>query len=180
MQSDTAGKQEETAQEQVERRTFLGYVVAAVGAFITTVVGVPLVGSLILPGLREHQPNWVSAGPASDFPIGQPKAATVTVTTKDGWIEQKEAKGIWVVKHTENDFTVFNGRCVHLGCAYSWQSSLNEFVCPCHGGRYSITGKVLGGPPPRPLDTLSWKLGQGNLVVQYEDFRLGIPQKEEA
>ncbi len=180
MQSETAEKQNEAAQEQVDRRTFLSYVIAAVGAFITTVAGVPLVGSLILPGLRPRQPNWVTAGSAADFPIGQPKAATVTVTSKDGWIEQKEAKGIWVVKQSDTSFTVFNGRCVHLGCAYSWQPSMNEFACPCHGGRYSIDGKVLGGPPPRPLDTLQWRMDQGNLVIQYEDFRLGVPQKEEA
>ncbi len=178
MQSETAEEQKATAEEQVGRRTFLTYVIAAVSAFITAVVGIPLVGSLILPALRQREANWVPVGPATDFPVGEPKAATVTVTSRDGWIEQTEAKGIWVINHGGSNFTVYNGRCVHLGCAYSWQASQREFLCPCHGGRYSLDGKVLGGPPPRPLDTLQWRLDQGNLVVQYQDFRLGVPDKE--
>jgi len=180
MESHTAGERHEATQRQADRRTFLGYVIAAVGAFITTAVGIPTVGSLILPALRPRQPNWVTAGEVSDFPTGQPKSVTVTVSSKDGWIEQSEAKGIWVIKHAEDSFTVFNGRGFHLGCAYSWQQGQNEFICPCHGGRYSLDGKVLGGPPPRALDTLQWRVDQGKLVVQYQDFRLGVSQKEEA
>lgn len=170
--------QSETAEKQVDRRTFFNYVIAAGGAFITAVLGIPLVGSLILPTLRQRQANWVAAGAVEDFPLGQPKTATVTLTRKDGWIEQQETKGVWVLRRGEADFTVFNGRCTHLGCAFNWMENQQEFLCPCHGGRYSLEGQVTGGPPPRPLDTLEWRVEQGKLMVQYQDFRLGVPQKE--
>ena len=42
-----------------------------------------------------------------------------------------------------------------------------------------LDGKVVGGPPPRPLDTLDWRVEGGNLVVDYRDFLLGVPEKEE-
>lgn len=180
MQSETAEKQDGAAEEQTTRRTFLSYVIVAIGGFISTVLGIPLVGSAVLPALRAREANWVPVGSVADFPIGQPKTATVTVTRRDGWVEQTESKGVWVVRTGESSFTVFNGRCVHLGCAFNWQAAQNEFLCPCHGGRYSLDGKVVGGPPPRPLDTLEWRVEQGNLVVQYQDFRLGVSQKEVA
>jgi len=174
MQSETT----ERTEKQISRRTFLSYINVAIGGFIATVLGIPLVGAAVLPALKQGQSNLVSAGAVTDFEVGQPKSVAVTVTTKDGWIQSQEDKGIWVIKKSESDFTVFNGRCVHLGCAYSWRADLKEFVCPCHGGTYTIDGQVIAGPPPRPLDTLQWTIDQGKLMVDYKDFRLGVPQKE--
>ncbi len=165
---------------QVDRRGFLSWAIVAIGGFITAAVGIPIVGAVVLPALRESGVNEVNAGPISDYPIGEPKAATVTVTRSDGWVEATEDRGIWVVRKGENDFTVFSGRCTHLGCAYAWMAAQKQFVCPCHGGLFSIDGQVQGGPPPRPLDTLQWKVAQGNLMVAYQDFRLGVSEKEVA
>ena len=160
------------------RRAFLSYVILAVGGFISAAVGLPAIGSLILPTLRPRQVGWTVVGSVAGFPIGQPKQASFELVERDGWLERRDAKSVWVVRHSEDSFTVFNGRCVHLGCAYSWQEGQQEFACPCHGGRYALDGKVIGGPPPRPLDTLRWRVEGGNLVVEYQDFRLGVPQKE--
>jgi len=45
--------------------------------------------------------------------------------------------------------------CTHLGCIIKWEPDVNQFLCPCHAGVFSPTGKVLGGPPPRPLPKLA-------------------------
>ncbi len=42
------------------------------------------------------------------------------------------------------------------------------------------TGKVIGGPAPRPLDTLPYKIENGELYVQWKLYKAGIPQKLEA
>ncbi len=55
--------------------------------------------------------------------------------------------------------------CTHLGCLVNWHRQKGEFICPCHGGRYSIEGKVLGGPPPRPLTRLPFKVEKGKVYV---------------
>ncbi len=172
------GKTAEDAEKQVSRRTFLSYVNVAMGAFITAVLGIPLIGAAILPGLRKTQIDVASAGSVDEYQIGVPKAAVVTISIHDGWIQTREDKGIWVVRNSENDFTVYNGRCTHLGCAYNWLEAQKEFLCPCHGGRYTLDGRVVGGPPPRPLDTLGWRVEQGNLMVEYRDFLLGTAAKE--
>lgn len=44
--------------------------------------------------------------------------------------------------------------CTHLGCIIKWEPDNKRFFCFCHAGIFSPTGKVLGGPPPRPLPTL--------------------------
>lgn len=168
----------EKDERHVSRRTFLGYVFGAIAGFMTAVLAVPLAGMAILPALRQSAASWVSAGTVDGFAIGEPKAAQVTVVRQDGWIEIQEPQGIWVIRNSESDFTVFNGRCVHLGCAYSWNEDQQHFICPCHGGVYGPDGQVRAGPPPRPLDTLEWRVENGALMVAYTDFRLGVSAKE--
>jgi menaquinol-cytochrome c reductase iron-sulfur subunit len=167
-----------TTGEDQSRRTFLTYGIFAIGGLITAALGIPALGSLILPTLRSRKSDWVSAGAASQYAVGQPKLNEVTITIRDGWSEQQEKKPVWVVRKSDTDFQVYNGRCVHLGCAYSWKADQNVFECPCHGGRYSIDGVVMGGPPPRPLDSLSSRVESGNLLVEFVDYRVGVPAKE--
>jgi Rieske Fe-S protein len=38
-----------------------------------------------------------------------------------------------------------------MQCNVHWEPRLSFFVCPCHGGLYTITGANAGGPPPLPL-----------------------------
>jgi len=101
----------------------------------------------------------------------------ITISRRHGWIESTEIKGVWLVRETGSQFTVYNGRCTHLGCAYSWQASQNQFACPCYAGVFGVDGKVLAGPPPRPLDTLPVRIDNSALQMQYQDFQLGTPDK---
>ena len=166
----------------LSRRSFLGWIVAAAGAFVTATVGLPIVGLVISPALAEKAKSWVQVGPLADFPIGVPTFAEFTIFRKDGWVEEPARKSLWVLRKSEQEVTVFNGRCTHLGCAYSWKTEgehASHFFCPCHDGVYDISGKVIGGPPPRPLDDLETRFEDSTLAVRYADFRIGIPEKIE-
>lgn len=37
-------------------------------------------------------------------------------------------------------------RCPHLGCALKWNPVEHSWDCPCHGSRFSHTGKLLNNP----------------------------------
>jgi Rieske Fe-S protein len=41
--------------------------------------------------------------------------------------------------------------CTHAGCIVQFNDSEKTWDCPCHGGRYSIDGKVITGPPGKDL-----------------------------
>ncbi len=55
--------------------------------------------------------------------------------------------------------------CTHLGCAYHWDDPSHTFICPCHTSVFSIDGKVLSGPAPRPLDRYMTKIDDGKLEI---------------
>ncbi|MFQ6121441.1 MAG: Rieske 2Fe-2S domain-containing protein [Dehalococcoidales bacterium] len=181
--------------EPISRRRFLGYATIGIGAVITALMGIPLIGSLISPVLHKKRgwSGWVELGKIEDFEVGRPTMVQWTTAKIDGWVMETAPRAVWVVKQDEENFTVFNPRCTHLSCAYSWKlkgephqtaygsamPDKDHFFCPCHDGIFDIDGTVLGGPPPRPLDTLSVKVEDGKLFTIYKDFRAGIAEKIE-
>lgn len=60
---------------------------------------------------------------------------------------------------------VLSATCSHLGCLVNYNKEKAEFVCPCHGGRYDLTGRNIAGPPPAPMTALPLRIEQGVLLV---------------
>jgi menaquinol-cytochrome c reductase iron-sulfur subunit len=171
------------ALDQPERRRLLGWLIGGVGAFVAAAVGIPAIGALVGSALGRREPLVVRLGKLDSYAVGQPKLAQFTLTRTDGWVRTLESRALWVVRTGPQEATVFNGRCTHLGCAYSWKTggpTKDRFACPCHDGLFALDGTVAGGPPPRPLDTLPARVEDGILVVTYQDFRLGVPEKTPA
>ena len=48
-----------------------------------------------------------------------------------------------------------NAVCTHLGCVVPWNKAENKFKCPCHGSQYNADGKVIRGPAPLSLRSLT-------------------------
>jgi len=70
-----------------------------------------------------------------------------------------------VLQVAPGKFHAFSAICTHLGCIVQWVSGRQEFLCPCHGGRYDADGRVLGGPPPKPLEVIPVAVAGEELVV---------------
>lgn len=171
------------ALSEATRRTFLTYTAGAASSFIGLVLGLPILGYLAAPLAARVKASWMSLGKADTFKPGEPKLVALSVTRQDGWREVTEARTAWVVAQGSNKFLAFNGRCTHLGCAYSWRTEgehAKRFFCPCHDGAYDANGTVVAGPPPRSLDRLEVKVDGSDLMVLYQDFRLGVPVQEPA
>ena len=169
----------------VNRRAFVGYAGAAMGAFLAAFLATPVVGSFVSPALsKKAAGHWKNLGAVSKFQIGKPKLERVSLIKKDGWVTDVATRLVWVVRLGENDYVVYNAQCTHLGCIVDWSDrgmagALGwNFYSPCHGGVFKTDdGEVLAGPPPRPLDVLEHKVENGDLWVNYQDFRLGIREK---
>jgi len=57
-----------------------------------------------------------------------------------------------LVRLAEDRFAAYSQKCTHLGCPVLYRQESRKLYCPCHEGYFSAEdGKVLAGPPPRPL-----------------------------
>ncbi len=165
------------AQGGSTRRRFLKLFTGVLGTVVAAIVAVPLVGTLVGTIYRMKKLQWAKAGAMESLPLEQPVKLSWMAEKSDEFVRQDVERDVWVIKHSPTEVTVFSPICPHLGCRYNWHPNKHEFICPCHGSIYSITGEVLGGPAPRPLDTLPWKLEKGEIYVEWERFEVGIPEK---
>jgi len=163
--------------EGSSRRSMLKFLIGAFGGLVALALGIPLIGTIIGSSFRLNKPQWAKVGDITSLVIDQPANLKFPFKTEDAYLRETTIHDVWVVKHSSSEITVFSPICPHLGCHYDWHADGSEFICPCHGSVYSMTGKVLGGPAPRPLDTLAWKLEGNVLAVEWETFKVGVPQK---
>ena len=145
---------------------------------IPSVIGlsllIPMFGYVSGPAFRRRTDVWTPIGKVADLPSGEPQELDYTSTIKDGWRTTSTKKGVWVVKQANGGITAFSPLCPHLGCGYRWDAPAKQFQCPCHGSVFDVTGKVLAGPAPRPLDVLPTKVEDGQLLVMYKIFKSGL------
>lgn len=161
----------------VSRRNFMIRAIVAVFAFIGAVLTIPLAGFGILPVLKRKEPGWSDAGSYRDLPTGEPQERRFFEIVKKGWQEEKVERAVWIVRRTDGGITAFSPNCPHLGCGYRWVPQDQQFKCPCHASVFDITGKVLSGPAPRPLDTIPTKVEDGKVFVKFEVFQVGTSKK---
>jgi isorenieratene synthase len=104
----------------------------------------------------------VEGGPAAADSVTLPAADVPS----EGLAEVRDGAGSPVfVSRTETGFTALDGRCTHKGCPVGKDAATGGLRCPCHGGTFDAAGRVTGGPPPRPLDTLVATEAEGVVTV---------------
>jgi Rieske Fe-S protein len=152
----------------ISRRDFITMVTAAVGTFITAVVGLPAIAYLLGPALKVTSGNaWVPVGKLDSFEIGKPTLATFTRSKVNGWEKTVNSYGVFVLRKSATEILAFSNVCTHLGCRVNWQADKSEYICPCHDARFSADGKVVSGPPPRPLDKYETRVADGILSIHF-------------
>lgn len=67
--------------------------------------------------------------------------------------------------NTSSEVFAISSVCTHLGCLIDWSRHKSQFLCPCHGGRYDIEGRVISGPPPSPLTRIPLKVENGKVYI---------------
>jgi cytochrome b6-f complex iron-sulfur subunit len=92
----------------------------------------------------------VTAGPVAQFPVG-----SVTHFWKKRFLLVRRPGG----------FLALSQKCTHQKCNVHFIPERREIICPCHGSRFSLTGAVLTGPAPRPLDRFATVVRDGQVVV---------------
>ena len=137
--------------ETSSRRKFL---VSALGLVSATFAGVAA-----YPVFRYLSP------PAMDKDKGRVTISRAQVGVGQAYFFQFQGHPAVVLQKAPGVFFAFSAICTHLGCIIRWLPDKGEFLCPCHGGRFAADGKVLGGPPPKPLQTIPLVLSGNNLLI---------------
>jgi len=166
--------------EDIQKRDFIKGVTAAVLGFLSLALTWPLVSFLIPSSNEGTGEKFVKVPNFPKLAVGKPtKMTTVDDVDVQAFITTKVVYDVFVIKHAPDKATVYSTLCPHLNCRYNFDSAKDQFACPCHGSIFNEDGKCTGGPAPRPLDTLPYKIEGGELYVQWKLFKAGIAEKVE-
>jgi menaquinol-cytochrome c reductase iron-sulfur subunit len=147
------------------RRGFYVSVIYGLWGLIGAALSIPAAVYLLFPPRLRKAPEFVQAGDVSQLEPRVPVEMVFRQNRVDGWKIVSEKTTAWVVKLADNNVVAFGPQCTHLGCAYHWDESRTEFLCPCHTSVFSVEGKVVSGPAPRALDRYETKVANGKLLL---------------
>ena len=134
-----------------QRRTFLGILLGGVGVVLT--------GAFTWPLFRFLSPRE-DGGEGSQVRVSKDQVKVGSAHFFDF-----QGRPAVLLQPSAGSFLALSAVCTHLGCIVKWVDDKGEFLCPCHGGRFSTEGTVLGGPPPKPLETYTVTIDATDLVV---------------
>ncbi len=154
-----------TSDNSINRRGFYAQAIFALNAILGAALAVPTLVYLLVPGGRRRKETFVDAGDVSQLTPGVPVEMSFQQSRVDGWRVLTEKRTAWVVKTPTNEVIAYGPQCTHLGCAYHWEEKPKQFICPCHASLFSLQGKVVAGPAPRPLDRYVAKIENGRLFL---------------
>jgi cytochrome b6-f complex iron-sulfur subunit len=135
------------------RRHFLDWLLGA--SFVSTI------GAMAYPVLRYLVPP-VSGEPATQSVVA---AQMAQLAPNTGLLFKFGSKPGLLVRTREGDLKAFSAICTHLDCTVQYKTDTAQIWCACHNGLYDLSGHVISGPPPRPLDQLAVNLRGDDVVV---------------
>jgi cytochrome b6-f complex iron-sulfur subunit len=108
------------------------------------------VASIFYPIIRYLTP-LPAGGPAgpvqlSDGDIAKLREAKFVIVPVAG-------KRVIVLRDGKGALRALDARCTHEGCTVQFVARESAIWCACHNARFNLDGKVVSGPPPRPLGT---------------------------
>src|ERR1039458_10373853 len=106
----------------------------------------PVARFLDPPKVAEVSVNEVDAGKVQDL------------KPNSGKIVKFGNKPAILIRVNDTEWKAFSAVCTHLNCTVQYQASSSEMWCPCHNGTYDLEGRVVSGPPPKPLEEFAVKI----------------------
>jgi Rieske Fe-S protein len=77
----------------------------------------------------------------------------------------RSSGGAFLVARTaQESFSALTAICTHETCTITGFDSTN-YVCPCHGSRFTTTGRVVNGPATAPLRSFATSFSNNLLTI---------------
>jgi len=112
-----------------------GGITASVASFFY-----PLLRFMNPPAVPEASVNEALAGKVQDL------------RPNTGRIVKFGSRPVLLIRVSETEWRAFSALCTHLDCTVQYQAQRRQIWCACHNGFYDLNGRVVSGPPPRPLE----------------------------
>jgi cytochrome b6-f complex iron-sulfur subunit len=135
------------------RRNFVGWILG--GGFVASIVSFlyPASKFMLPPAIPEASTNEVAAGKVQDL------------KPNSGKIVKFGSRPALLIRTGETEWRAFSAICTHLNCTVQFQESTHQIWCACHNGFYDMNGKVVSGPPPRPLEEYAVHVRGDEIVI---------------
>ena len=145
---------------QRDRRSFLNWLLGSSFGALCVAVFYPLARFLSPPEVPEASTRQVEAGAVNDPEL----------LDKGFKILRFGNEPVILVRVGEEEFRAFAGTCTHLDCIVEYHKAPGRIGCNCHNGEYDLRGRVVAGPPPKPLEAFEVDLvakapGQPQTIV---------------
>jgi cytochrome b6-f complex iron-sulfur subunit len=138
-----------------DRRRFLTVLSQAFLALWGLGAAVVVGAYLRAPERRERDAErTVNAGLLADYRVGEGRLVRHGVTP------------FYVVRLDATRVLALSAVCTHVRCILGYDPERRTLVCPCHDGRFDLSGNVLSGPPSRPLPGYPVSVRAGEIFVQ--------------
>ncbi|NIM58016.1 MAG: Rieske 2Fe-2S domain-containing protein [Candidatus Aminicenantes bacterium] len=70
-----------------------------------------------------------------------------------------------LINTPDGELRAFSAICTHLTCTIIYESDTGTILCPCHNGRFDLSGNVVSGPPPAPLESYNVEISGDDIIV---------------
>jgi Rieske Fe-S protein len=154
--------------ESLTRRRVFTIAAQGVGGLAGAAIALPAVGFAVAPIFDQQEETWEEIGTPADFSEDVYKPVIFTLVPEIGEAGKTLAyvrKGSKELGEKPEEYVAISTRCAHLGCPVRFVEAAGNFICPCHGGVYDFQGKVIGGPPVRPLDRFQTRVRGGQVEI---------------
>ena len=139
--------------EAPKRRGILRWILG--GGFVASAASFiyPAIRFMNPPDVPEASVNEVLAGKIDDLKPNM------------GAIVRFGSRPALLIRVGESEFRAFSAVCTHLNCTVQFQSETRQIWCACHNGLFDLNGKVVSGPPPRPLEEFAVRVRGDEVVI---------------
>ena len=178
--------EDNSAAGEDERRSFLVHTATVIVSVVAGIV--PFVTGLFVffDPLRRGSAGALEIGvaPLEAVPDdGVPHQFPVIADRQDAWnrfVNVPIGSVYLVRKPGTNDVLALNASCPHAGCNVSFLDDKQYFRCPCHESAFDLEGKRLlevSDTPPRDMDELPCHVKKNRVMVKFENYYTGRPEK---
>jgi cytochrome b6-f complex iron-sulfur subunit len=141
------------AQPATSRRRFLDYLLGTSAIATLGAIVYPIFKFMSPPQVVESTENSVVAAKLGEVPLNSGKI-----------FKFGNKPGI-LVRTSAGELKALSAVCTHLECIVQYRPDTKQIWCACHNGQYNLSGKNIGGPPPRPLEEFKVNTRGDDIVV---------------